>query len=169
MMQRNPLNAENHDSINLSNFMHELSKAKGYHDHDNHDDWFTVDKLHYEKIILESYGDSDKRRILEVTTDTSRNMSEIFDICNKPQTSVYRKVMSLIECGLLIPDGFSFNQGKKSKKYKSIIEKLQINIIGNKISIKVKPTMQPNPEESFLLQTLSDPTKQESNDLASYQ
>jgi hypothetical protein len=140
MMKKNYSTEDNPHSTNLSNFMHELSKTKKHRDYDTHD-WITIDKLPYVTLILESYADSDKRCILEATIDRSRNISEIFDVCNKPQTSVYRKVMSLIECGLLVSDSFSFKHGRKSTKYKSIFEELRIDIIRNKISIKVKPTI----------------------------
>ena len=140
VMEKNRSNEEHHHSTNLSNFLHELSKTKKPHDYHNHD-WITIDKLPYVTLILESYADSDKRCILEAAIDKSRNISEIFDVCNKPQTSVYRKVISLIECGLLVPDSFSFKHGRKSTKYKSIFEELQIDIIRNKITIKVKPTI----------------------------
>ena len=135
MMEKTYSNEDKRHSTNLSDFIHELSKSKEYND--NHS-WIKINKLSYKKLILEIYADSDKRSILEATIDTSRYISEIFDICNKPQTSIYRKVMSLIECGLLVPDGFSVNHGKKSIKYKSIIEQLRIDIIGNKITIKVR-------------------------------
>ncbi len=140
MMEKNYSNEESHHSTNLLEFMHELSKVKRHHDSDNHD-WITIDKPPYVTLILESYADSDKRCILEATVDISRNISEIFDVCNKPQTSVYRKIISLIECGLLVPEGFSFKHGRKSTKYKSMFEELHIDIIRKKITIKVRPTI----------------------------
>ena len=138
MMEKNHPAEDSHQHTNLSDFMHELSKDD-YHNHDVHHGWITIGDLQYQKLILESYSDSDKRRILEETIDAPRNISEIFDICNKPQTTVYRKTMSLIKCGLLMPDDTTFKHGKKSTRYKSIFEKIRIDIIKNKISIKVKP------------------------------
>ena len=56
-----------------------------------------------------------------------------------PQTSSYRKINSLINNGLLIPDGqIPRKFGKKVTKYISLFENLEINIIKNEINVKAK-------------------------------
>lgn len=88
------------------------------------------------KVILESFGDDDKKKILSTLNGESLIISQIIENCNIPQTSGYRKVNSLIDGGLLIPAGhISTPDGKKVTKYRSIFDNIKIDIIKNKITI----------------------------------
>lgn len=88
------------------------------------------------KVILESFGDDDKKKILSTLNGESLIISQIIENCNIPQTSGYRKVNSLIDGGLLIPAGhISTSDGKKVTKYRSIFDNIKIDIIKNKITI----------------------------------
>ncbi|MGI0089536.1 MAG: transcriptional regulator, partial [Nitrosopumilaceae archaeon] len=91
------------------------------------------------KIILESFGDDDKKLIMNTLLDKSLIISEVLDRCKIPQTSGYRKINSLIQNGLLTTDGFiTTNDGKKVNMYTSLFENLKIDIEKNKVIIKVK-------------------------------
>ena len=90
------------------------------------------------KIILESFGDDDKKKILGVINGEALIISEIIEKCNIAQTSGYRKINSLIDDGLLIPSGYiSTPDGKKVSKYRSIFNNIHIEIIKNKINISL--------------------------------
>jgi hypothetical protein len=90
-------------------------------------------------LILRSYADEDKKKILNVTANKPRIILDIISACRLPQTSSYRKINSLIKNGLLIPDGqIPRKFGKKVRKYVSLFENLEINIIKNEISVKAK-------------------------------
>ena len=90
-------------------------------------------------VILRSYADSDKKKILNVTADKPRIILDIISVSKLPQTSCYRKINLLIKNGLLIPDGEILRKyGKKVTKYTSLFENLEINIVKNDISIKAK-------------------------------
>ena len=90
-------------------------------------------------LILRSYADEDKKKILNITANKPRIILDIIRTCKLPQTSSYRKINSLIKNGLLIPDGqIPRKFGKKVTKYVSLFENLEINIIKNEISIKTK-------------------------------
>jgi len=90
-------------------------------------------------LILRSYADDDKKKILNTTSNKPRIILNIIAACKLPQTSSYRKINSLIKNGLLIPDGqVSRKYGKKVTKYVSLFENLEINIIKNDITIKAK-------------------------------
>lgn len=87
------------------------------------------------RIILESFGDEDKKRIICTINSEPLAISQIITSCKMPQTSVYRKVNALIEDGLLVPAGYDSNDGKKITKYRSLFDKIKIDIIKNKITI----------------------------------
>ena len=90
-------------------------------------------------LILHSYADEDKKKILNMTANKPYIILDIISICNLPQTSSYRKINSLIKNGLLIPNGvISRKYGKIVTKYISLFENLEISIVKNDISIKAK-------------------------------
>ena len=100
--------------------------------------WIAIEDSSLAKLILESFGDEDKKNILNTVLDEPRIISEILEIANIPQTSGYRKVNSLIDKGLLIVQGYvTTHDGKKVSKYKSIFENVTINIEKNKVVVKV--------------------------------
>jgi len=90
-------------------------------------------------LILHSYADDDKKKILNVTANKPRIILDIINACKLPQTSSYRKINSLIKNGLLIPDGqIPRKFGKKVTKYVALFGNLEINIIKNDISVKAR-------------------------------
>jgi hypothetical protein len=100
--------------------------------------WVAIEDPSLAKLILESFGDEDKKNILNVVLGESRIISEILEIAKIPQTSGYRKVNALIDNGLLAVNGYvTTHDGKKVSKYKSIFENVTINIEKNKVVVKV--------------------------------
>ena len=102
-------------------------------------DWMVIEDQSLTKVILESFGDEDKKKILTAVLDEPHIISEIVDICSIPQTSGYRKINSLINDGLLTTKGFiTTSDGKRVNKYISVFDNVRINIIKNKVIVKVK-------------------------------
>ena len=100
--------------------------------------WVAIEDSSLAKLILESFGDEDKKNILNTVLDEPRIISEILEIAHMPQTSGYRKVNSLIDNGLLTVQGYvTTHDGKRVNKYKSIFENVTINIEKNKVIVKV--------------------------------
>ena len=100
--------------------------------------WVAIEDSSLAKLILESFGDEDKKNILNTVLDEPRIISEILEIAKIPQTSGYRKVNTLIEGGLLTVHGsVTTHDGKRVNKYKSIFENVTINIEKNKVVVKV--------------------------------
>jgi len=90
-------------------------------------------------LILHSYADEDKKKILNTTANKPRIILDIINTCKLPQTSSYRKINSLIKNGLLIPNGeIPRKFGKMVTRYISLFENLEINIVKNDISVKAK-------------------------------
>ena len=100
--------------------------------------WVSIKNKDLILAILQSYADTDKKKILSITK-TPRTILQIVNICKLPQTSTYRKMKSLIQHGLLVPFGtVSAKQGKIVTRYVSLFENLEINILKNNISIRAK-------------------------------
>jgi len=100
--------------------------------------WVSVEDPALAKLILEAFGDEDKKNILNTVLDEPRIISEILEVAQIPQTSGYRKVNSLIDNGLLIVQGhMTTHDGKKVNKYKSVFNNVTINIEKNKVVVNV--------------------------------
>lgn len=105
----------------------------------NGENWLLIENPALTKVILESFGDDDKKKILGALNGESMIISQIIERCNIPQTSGYRKVNALIDAGLLLPAGYiSTPDGKKVTKYRSIFDNLKIDIVKNKISVTLR-------------------------------
>ncbi len=105
----------------------------------NGENWILIENHALTKVILESFGDDDKKKILGALNGESMIISQIIERCNIPQTSGYRKVNALIDAGLLLPAGYiSTPDGKKVTKYRSIFDNLKIDIVKNKISVTLR-------------------------------
>ncbi|MGQ0605712.1 MAG: transcriptional regulator [Candidatus Nitrosotenuis sp.] len=104
----------------------------------NGENWISIDDQNLAKIVLESFGDDDKKRILGVLNGESMIISQIIENCNVPQTSGYRKINSLINDGLLVTSGhITTSDGKKVSKYRSIFDNIKIDIIKNKVTVSL--------------------------------
>jgi hypothetical protein len=101
--------------------------------------WMVMEDQNLVKKILESFGDEDKKNIMSALTEEPRIISEVLEVCKIPQTSGYRKINALIDDGIIIPHGYiTTKDGKKVNKYTSLFENVKIDIVKNKITVKVK-------------------------------
>ena len=111
-----------------------VSKAKN-----TDEEWMTIRDPSISKIVLEAFGDEDKKKIISVLMNEPHIVSEVLEICNLPQTSGYRKMNKMISDGLLTVEGYITTiDGKKVNKYVSIFENIKIDIIKNSVTVKVK-------------------------------
>ena len=95
----------------------------------NTETWITIRDKHLAEMILKTYADADKKMILDFTRDHSETIPKILNLCNLPNTSGYRKMNQLIEDGFIVPTGLAESfEGKRAILYKSVIQKIQINI-----------------------------------------
>lgn len=102
------------------------------------DSWITLSDSEINTIIVESFGDSDKKKILESVNDKAKSVYEILEDCELAQTSGYRKINSLIDDGLLVPSGFFIRDNKKILRYTCIYKNMKINVVDNKITVEVQ-------------------------------
>ena len=89
-------------------------------------------------MILRSYRDEDKSKILNVAT-RPKTIPEIVNESKLSKTLTYRKVHSLLRDYLLFPVGHTLMKNRKLvTKYVALFEKLEINIVKNDISLRAK-------------------------------
>jgi len=120
----------------------------------SHSNWVQIKDQELSKIFLESFADSDKRLIIGSVMDESLIISDITKKCQIPQTSGYRKINFLINNGLLVSSGFELTQeGKKVKKYETIIDNVIMEIVKNSVSVKIQ-LKKSLLNESSILQTV---------------
>jgi hypothetical protein len=116
--------------------------------------WIEIKNPILAKIILELFGDADKKNILNTVLDEPKIISDILEITKISQTSGYRKINYLIDAGLLTVQGFAImRDGKKVNKYKSIFENIIIHIEKNKVTVKVLLAKE-SIEKSSVIQTV---------------
>lgn len=114
--------------------------------------WITLEDSRLIELMLKSLGDEDKKNIINAVIGEPKIISDILEISKIPQTSGYRKINSLIDDGILIPEGFvTTHDGKRVTKYRSIFENIVISLEKNKIVVKVQPT-QESLKESHVMQ-----------------
>lgn len=104
----------------------------------SNDPWYSLSDEYVNSIILEAYGDLDKRKILESVSETPKIINDILKDCNLPRTSGYRKINNLIDEGLLLKTGHIEIDNKKINEYLCIFNNLKINIEKSKMTIDVQ-------------------------------
>lgn len=105
----------------------------------NDETWLVIDNPVLTGVILGSFGDDDKKKILGALNGNPLIVSQIIDLCSIAQTSGYRKVNALIDDGLLVPSGYiTTNDGKKVSKYRSVFDNIKIDIVKNKITVSLR-------------------------------
>lgn len=95
--------------------------------------WITIENKDLAQLILESYGDRDKRTILETAYREPSVILDLLEKCNIPKSSGYRLINQLVDDGLLTEEGYAeASDGKRVSKYTSLFEKTQIEIDSTK-------------------------------------
>ena len=112
--------------------------------------WHTITDTKVNEIILQTFGDSEKKKIMETVSSTAKIIASILKECNIPQTSGYRKINQLIDDGLLVQSGYIAKDNKKINKYVCIFNNLKINIEKNNLIVDVQLTKLEQQNSSIL-------------------
>lgn len=101
--------------------------------------WIVIHDQKLAKLMLESFGDSSKKKILDNALAQPNVILDILESCKIPKSSGYRVIKELIDDGFLAERGFATTKdGKKVNKYVSIFENLKFDIQGNKVIAKMQ-------------------------------
>lgn len=116
--------------------------------------WIIVEDHDLIRLILESYGDREKRLILDTALKTPGPILDILESCKIPKSSGYRIISELMENGLLMEEGYNAtSEGKKVSVYTALFENIKIEIERNGIAIRVQ-VKEKVLNESFLVKIL---------------
>ena len=89
--------------------------------------------------ILQTFGDEDKKTILDTVLNKSLIVADILKESKIPQTSGYRKINSMISNGILISNGFELSKdNKKIKKYETVFENIKMDIQEKRMIAKIQ-------------------------------
>jgi len=81
------------------------------------------------KAILATYGNSEKRLILNFAFNTPAPILDILEKCDIPKSTGYRVIGEMLDDGFLTESGFSItSDGKKVNQYTSLFYEVKIDI-----------------------------------------
>ena len=104
-------------------------------------DMVTIKDMSLTGTILNAFGDPQKFSILKTILGKPMIISEILNKCKISSTSGYRKINSLIQCGLLVRNDLIMTRdNKKVIRYKSLFENLDVHIEKGKVIVKAQFT-----------------------------
>lgn len=91
--------------------------------------WILIENSELAELILSTYGDKDKRIILEVAFTNPSVILDILEATRIPKSTGYRLINQLVENGLLTEQGYAeSSDGKKVNKYTALLERIKIEI-----------------------------------------
>ena len=94
--------------------------------------WITIANKDLAELILATYGDKEKRIILEVAFNRPSVILDLLETTGIPKSSGYRLINQLVDEGLLTEYGYAEStDGKKVSKYTALFEKVTIELDTN--------------------------------------
>lgn len=102
------------------------------------DHWYTLSDSYVNSVILQAFGDLEKKKIIESVSSSPKIINDILKDCQLPRTSGYRKINSLIDDGLIYQTEQIIIDNKKINKYACAFSNLKINIEKNKLTVDVQ-------------------------------
>jgi len=90
------------------------------------------------KEILATYGNTEKRLILNFAFTTPAPILDILEKCGIPKSTGYRVISEMLDDGFLMESGFSItSDGKKINKYTSLFSEVKIDIKLDILTVQV--------------------------------
>lgn len=111
-----------------------------YEKKNNSKNTIVVKDRNFASLILETYGDKDKKSILQAVTGSSMSISDILEKANIPKSSGYKIINSLVDDGFLsVSDEKIKNpDGNKVFAYAPTISSADIKIQNSLITIEIR-------------------------------
>ena len=101
--------------------------------------WITIYDQKLTALILESFGDPEKKKILEQSFKQPHSITSVLETCDIPKTSGYRITKDLIENGLLVKTSDEFTKdGRNVGIYASLFKRVKIDIESDNLSVQVQ-------------------------------
>lgn len=88
--------------------------------------------------ICASLGDPESMRILEATFEVPKTRSVLEQELGLPQSTIYRKIGTLRECGLLMIDSYTLKpDGKREAAYVCAFREIRFKAEGGELQVEV--------------------------------
>ena len=98
----------------------------------------TIENKELAHSVLETYGNSEKRTILNEAFKNPSPTLDILERCNIPKSTGYRIMNELIKDGFLTESGFSTtSDGKKVTNYTALFSQIKIDIELEEVIVQV--------------------------------
>ncbi|MGI0082821.1 MAG: transcriptional regulator [Nitrosopumilaceae archaeon] len=124
--------------------------------------WVTIENPDLARLILESYGNREKKMILDAALKKPNVILEILEDCKIPKSSGYRIINELVEDGLLAEEGYTTAEGRKVSLYTALFKNANIDIQNGNLVVKVM--LKENIlHESYLVKILLTPAGDKSS------
>jgi hypothetical protein len=90
------------------------------------------------KIILETYGNTEKRKLINAAYKKPAPILDILETCDIPKSTGYRLIGELISDGFLTESGFATtSDGKRVSKYTALFSQIKIDINLDDVNVHV--------------------------------
>jgi len=120
--------------------------------------WLIIENEKICNLVLESYGDKEKKLILDTAFKKPGVILDILERCEIPKSTGYRIINELVEVGLLTEKGFTTTEdGKKVNLYTSLFENVMIDIRQGKVTVRIQ-LKEEVIKESFFVRILRELT-----------
>ena len=98
----------------------------------------SIENADLSKSILATYGDPEKRLILNFVFNTPAPILDILEKCDIPKSTGYRVISEMLDDGFLTDSGFSItSDGKRVNKYTSLFSEVKIDIKLDVLTVQV--------------------------------
>ncbi len=98
----------------------------------------SIENADLSKSILATYGDPEKRLILNFAFHNPTPILDILEKCGIPKSTGYRVIGEMLDDGFLTDSGFSItSDGKRVNKYTSLFSEVKIDIKLDVLTVQV--------------------------------
>ena len=119
--------------------------------------WITIENQDLARLILESYGQKEKKLILDAALQKAGTIQDILETCQIPKSSGYRIINELVDDALLAEEGHTMNEGRKVTLYTALFKNVNMDIQNGSLVVKIM--LKENIlHESYLVKILLTPT-----------
>lgn len=99
----------------------------------------TIKDQRIAKNIFESYGDPDKKRIMDILSNEPKSISSTIAESKLPQASTYRRVRELIRDGLLTLTGYAkASDGRKVNEYMTTCKSATFDVQKDNLNVNIR-------------------------------
>ncbi|MGD0397116.1 MAG: winged helix-turn-helix domain-containing protein [Nitrososphaerales archaeon] len=98
---------------------------------------------HLKEMMIASLSDQESRRVIKAVTAKPKTAAQIEEELDLPQSTLYRKISELKECGLLMVEEFALrNDGRREPLYACPFVEVRFKAVQGDIELELVQTEQ---------------------------